>query len=285
MLKHMQDAPPSVLEERPDLPPAVGLIISRALAKRPENRYRTAGALVNDLSIALESEDSADLPSVGVKSVETQIPDEARDEWPDEETLVRPRVTPVPVQPLPSRPDLRTRPMPPPISSFNPWKILIPALAGLLVIFGVIYVFTRGTETNSATPVEPALVADPNSQPVEPSPPATGKNEAGIPTGGATSTLPENVNANAAVSPTPLEDFTPDTNAEVDDDSNVNSNTNRPANRPLPSPTRQTNSNSEGPPPPPVVRPSPRPSVPPPSPTENDQREIEDPEISVLLRN
>jgi serine/threonine-protein kinase len=283
MLKHMQDEPPSVLEERPDLPPAVGLIISRALAKLPENRYRSAGALVNDLSIAAES--GAEPLAAEVRKVETKSPDEAGDDWPDEETLVRPRVTPVPVQPLPTaRPDLRTRPMPPPpISSFNPWKILIPSLAGLLVIFAVIYIFTRGTETNSATPVEPSLVADPNSQAVEPSPPATGGSEAGIPTGGVTTTLPTNANANADVSPTPIESFTPDPNIVVDDP-NLNSNTNRPANRPLPSPTRQTNGNSEEPPPPPAPKASPKPSEPAPSPA-GDQNTNEDPETSVLFRH
>src|SRR5207249_8934372 len=35
MLKQLQELPPSVLEERKDLPESVGLIVSRALAKRP----------------------------------------------------------------------------------------------------------------------------------------------------------------------------------------------------------------------------------------------------------
>jgi serine/threonine-protein kinase len=45
LLQHLQDAPPSVLEARPDLPPAVGDVIARALAKDPDERYGSAGEL------------------------------------------------------------------------------------------------------------------------------------------------------------------------------------------------------------------------------------------------
>jgi serine/threonine protein kinase len=45
LLQHLQDAPPSVLTARPDLPAAVGEVIARALAKDPAERYATAGDL------------------------------------------------------------------------------------------------------------------------------------------------------------------------------------------------------------------------------------------------
>jgi len=52
MLKQMQEPAPSVLEERSDLPAAVGQVLARALAKRPEDRYQRIGDLVEDLAIA-----------------------------------------------------------------------------------------------------------------------------------------------------------------------------------------------------------------------------------------
>src|SRR6266550_803929 len=52
MLKQMQEAAPSVLDERADLPESVGRIVSRALAKQPKDRYQRAGELVEDLAIA-----------------------------------------------------------------------------------------------------------------------------------------------------------------------------------------------------------------------------------------
>src|SRR6267143_6326172 len=52
MLKHLQETAPSVLDERNDLPGAVGRVISQALEKRPEDRYETVGELVEDFTIA-----------------------------------------------------------------------------------------------------------------------------------------------------------------------------------------------------------------------------------------
>src|SRR3982751_3868165 len=39
MMKHLQEPPPSILEERDDLPQQVGMVITSALAKRPEDRF------------------------------------------------------------------------------------------------------------------------------------------------------------------------------------------------------------------------------------------------------
>src|SRR5205814_8033922 len=45
LLQHLQDPAPSVLIARPDLPPAVGEVIARALVKDPAERYASAGEL------------------------------------------------------------------------------------------------------------------------------------------------------------------------------------------------------------------------------------------------
>jgi len=185
----------------------------------------------------------------------------------DEETLVRRRAT-RPMTPPISTPDpspvvpsvvvpLRGQ-APPNISSFNPWKILIPSVIGLLVIFGVIYAFSRDPQPTGAAPAGSPLVADPNSSPVEPASPATGQSEAGIPSGGNTNqTANSNVNANAAASPAAGELPGEVGNINGNDNSNGNSNTKKPS----PSPTRTVD--EEPPPPLPTATnpPIPKPSV------------------------
>lgn len=49
VFKVIQAPPPPVLEVNPDLPPEVGDIISRCLAKKPDDRYATARQLADDL--------------------------------------------------------------------------------------------------------------------------------------------------------------------------------------------------------------------------------------------
>jgi hypothetical protein len=181
----------------------------------------------------------------------------------DEVTVVRRRLDTTPGTGAHAVPAL------PPAAGVNPWKILIPALAGLLVVFGVVYVFTRGSQpTTNANQTEPTLVADPNSQAVEPSPPPTGSAEQGIPAGGITNNqvvdanANANANANVEASPTPDENVNAEINANTGNE-NANANSNRPAtNPPLPSPSRQLNANENPTAPPPAEKkpPSPAPS-------------------------
>jgi serine/threonine protein kinase len=59
LLKHLQDAPPSVLEARPELPAAVGEVVARALAKDPSERFASAGDLARAFRAAFERGESA----------------------------------------------------------------------------------------------------------------------------------------------------------------------------------------------------------------------------------
>jgi eukaryotic-like serine/threonine-protein kinase len=245
MLKHLQEPAPSVLAERNDLPPAIGRVVARALEKRPEDRYQTADELIEDFTIAAGMEPPATsgsfnrvahLPTEGVAA-----------ENDDEATVVRPRVTrqiepPVPPPVVPSY----TRPTPPlPEPGFNPWKVLVPSLIGLLVIFAVVYAFSRSSQPTNTTTSGPALAADPHSSPVEPAAPPTGDSEAGIPAGGTTSPA-TNTNSNVSGSPLPAGDASPaaagDTNPIANNNTNDNANDNtnsKNASPPLPSPTQQ----------------------------------------------
>jgi len=267
MMKHLQDPVPSVLEERTDLPPAVGRVVARAMAKLPDNRYQTIHELLEDLMIAAGmSVLKLDAPV----QTATNVTDDA-----DEVTVVRPRVEPrpSPVRRAPVTVPVTPVPQPPPQTSFNPIKILIPSAVALLIIFAVIYAFTResGTPANLNSN-QPALVADPNSQPVQPAQTPTGRGEEGIPAGGAitpTANANTNVNANAnvGVSPVPIEDLSPPpaTNANVNVNVNANANSNRTAPA-LPEPTKTvTPETVPAPPPPgsksPEVKPSPSPAA------------------------
>ena len=121
--------------------------------------------------------------------------------------------------------------MPPPApaaSGFNPLKVLIPSVVGLLVVFAAIYALTKtptpAVDANTNQQV-PSLAPDPNSQPVQPTQPATGKGEQGIPSGGSI-TPPANVSASPAasvdVSPIPLADLSPAPSANANANTNAN---------------------------------------------------------------
>ena len=265
MLKHLQQPAPSVLDERGDVPEAVGRVVARAMEKRPEDRYETVGELVEDFTIAAGMEPASVSSSGTNRAFEPPTAQQLSDDA-DEETLVRRRVTrpmepPIPPPLAPSFARGMSGQMPAPNTSLNPWKVLIPAAIGLLVIFGVIYAFTRNSQlTNATTPG--TLAADPNSSPVEPVKPPTGASESGIPAGGTTNQ--SNTNANTSVSPEVSASPNDIGGVNLNDNANENSNTKKPSNLPLPSPTRSVD--LELPPPsPPATKPAPKPTVSPPS--------------------
>ncbi len=273
MLRHLQEPAPSVLAERSDVPEAIGRVIARALEKRPEDRYATVAELIEDFTIAAGIE-PAGVSSGAYQRVETSSGPLIEEDDADEETLVRRRETrpmapPVVEEALPSSdvvPRIVTRipSQTPPPSGINIWKVIVPSVIGLMVIFGVIYAFTRNSQPINATTPGEALAADPNSSPVEPAKPATGESEAGIPAGGTTNPA---ANSNANTSASPDASGSPNDIPGVDLNANVNTNENsNSAKSPtpaLPSPTRSVD--SEPPPPPPTPKPTnpplPKPTV------------------------
>jgi serine/threonine protein kinase len=244
MMKHLQEPVPSVLDERTDIPAPVGRVVAKAMAKVPENRYQTVQELIEDLTIAAGMTvnpmmapaaviAAIDGGSIAVTPVQEQDPDEV--------TVVSPRYTP----PASTRRAPVTVPVAPPPqvktgSSLNPLKILIPSAVALLVVFVAIYAFTKdSTPTANANDnqQQQTLAADPNSKPVKPAQPATGKGEEGIPAGGAITppaNANANANANAEVSPSPIVEASP--SASVN--GNANSNSNSKTVPALPEPTR-----------------------------------------------
>jgi serine/threonine protein kinase len=257
MMKHLQEPVPSILDERSDVPAAVGRVVARAMAKLPDNRYQSVNELLEDLTIAA---------GMTVLRLDSAVPPAVVADEPDEITVVRPRVEPVGT--------LRRAPVtvpvgappPPSKSSVSPVKILIPSAAALLVVFAAFYVFTRNPAmpTNTNLNQQPSLVADPNSQPVQPAQPPTGKGEEGISAGGVINSSANanvNPNANAAISPIPVEELSPAANTNTN--TNSNSNQKVPA---LPEPTKSVTPVTAPAPPPggtktPEVKPSPSPAA------------------------
>lgn len=260
MMKHLQQPPPSVLDERSDVPPAVGTVVSRAMEKLPENRYKNVAELIEDFTIAAGMEITAPTSGqhtrvvVPTKSASQELADER-----DEETLVRRRVTtPMARPPQPA-------PLPPPSAGINPWKILVPSVVGLLVLFGVIYAFTRNSQPTTETPPTSTLTADPNGQPVEAASPATGAPESGIPAGGATSpTEKPSPSPEASAEPSPSPEPSDAAGANTNVNANENSNTKKAPALPTPSPKVVV---EEPPPPAPTATkaPAPKPTLPAPS--------------------
>ena len=240
MMKHLQEPPPSILEERKDLPAGVGRVIARALAKRPEDRYQKAGELYEALSAAATEEPTPSTSAVptavdtGRIIVPTGANEPARPtlgERDDEATVVSAGH---------ARP--RTDELPPPVApvvienaGFSLWRIAVPALAVLAIIFAVVYAMqSRSGPTSSREPTAP-LQTDPNGQPVQSITPPTGQAEhnlvpasatptpaAGEVIGGPVTTTPSG-NVNAAPSPTPGKEnanrnSNPDDNANDQDD-------------------------------------------------------------------
>src|SRR5215213_922039 len=216
MMKHLQEPVPSILEERSDLPASVARVVARAMAKVRDNRYQNVAELVEDLTIAAGMTIHRIGPVGVTNTAETLI---RRDDA-DEVTVVRARQEAYEPPPVPRRapvtvPVSSVMPPPAPATGFNPLKVLIPAAVALLVVFAAIYALTKNStpgDANTNQQQVPGLAADPNSQPVQPAQPATGKGEEGIPSGGSISP-PANVNASPSasveVSPEAIEDISP----------------------------------------------------------------------------
>jgi serine/threonine protein kinase len=188
MMQHVQDPPPSVLATRPDLPPALDGVITRALAKVPGDRFQTVGELFAALSTAA-GEDLVAAPRSLETIVSVPVSPAVDDE--DEETVVRPRETPQ-YAPLPAV-------TPEEIASFSPWRIIVPAVIVIVVVFGIVFLLTSGAgqPQPKPTPGQTELAVDPNSQPVQPGSSPNGASEHSIQPLGVASPAVGSANTNS----------------------------------------------------------------------------------------
>ncbi len=74
-IKHAIEAPPSLLDFNTNIPPAVEQVIMKALAKKPEQRYATAGELARALRSAAFEAHTVMSPTVAPVSTTVDTPD------------------------------------------------------------------------------------------------------------------------------------------------------------------------------------------------------------------
>jgi len=208
MMKHLQEPPPSLLEDRSDLPPAVSRIVTQAMAKRPEDRYQTVGELADALALAAKGQTQADAAAgiatagvaperatarIVVPTASNNAPRPTTDIEEDDSTIV------VPPQPgrsaVVETESINSQYAVPPPENFNLVRILGLSAVALLVVFAIVYAITSRKSTAPANNQNPTqLTSDPNGQPVTPAQAPTGQGEKGI----TTAIAPSNVNANTS---------------------------------------------------------------------------------------
>jgi serine/threonine-protein kinase len=254
MMKQLQDEPPDLLKERADLSPEVVNVVKRALAKRPDDRFQSAG----DLSEALTNAAGDNVPVVLPAAANTRqtVRDTNRIVVPtgsndaprttvtdaDEETMVRAR----PVVTSVSYERLEPVPPQPRAEGWKAWRMAFIALAGMIVIGGVLYaLLSKRPAVDAQTP---PLTVDPNSQPVQPGSRPSGQSEQGIAPNSPPTTSNPNTNSNT-------QDTNQNQNSELPalppGDLNINANNNSQPNSNSGG-TNPSNSNSDGQNPPPA---------------------------------
>jgi serine/threonine-protein kinase len=76
LVAHMSAPPPKASEQRPGLPPAVDAVLERGMAKQPQDRYPSCGALAAELGAALEGHAAA--PTVPLARPTLPMPPQPR---------------------------------------------------------------------------------------------------------------------------------------------------------------------------------------------------------------
>ena len=265
MMKHVQEPPPSLLTVRSDLPAAVDDVVRRALSKQPGDRFASAGELAEALSRAALATDELATSRATVAGAPDTVPnapiaplvDDA-----DEVTVVRPVAPHTFVRQGPSVSAARELDADSAITTFNPWRIMLPAAIVLVAVFGIVFLLTRGTSQISGSPGQEGqsgMVADPNSQPVEQMSPPSGAGERDIQPSSATTPVVGKESASPSPNANKREVLPAEINGNFGESENANTRrVNKNSNQSSESP-KATPAQAEESPPLPKPSPSPRP--------------------------
>lgn len=241
LLKHLRESPPAIREERPALPVAVDRVVMRALAKRPEERFQTAGELASALALAATGVEQtatfAEKPRIVVP-----VEEEREEATVVQSTVAAPTVA---TGPTPTRP--------------RPWQLLVPGVVLLVTVFGIFYALHRSRSNTESG--QPSVVTEPGVQPVRPARPATGESERDVavreraPHDNSNQQSPENANRASGTELVPLPAVTgttiepvlpPDAEPRLIEEAAAgNRNANRNGARTEPTPRPMSNANQK----------------------------------------
>lgn len=159
--KHVQEEPTPVTHFRPDIPPELGTIVSRLMAKKPEDRYQSARELLRDLKRVSEIVHGAagSAPGLALSGMSgSRVP--------------APEPTPLPRNERPERATITIRPMPRDAQrrrqAWMPWilggSLVVAVIGGALVGQWLKASNDAGSPTNPSVPAGPtAPIATPTS--------------------------------------------------------------------------------------------------------------------------
>ncbi len=215
MMQHLQEPAPSILNERPDLPPAINKIVERALAKQPENRFESAGKLAEAFAVAVAEIVEIERADAQTAIVASSVNDESATptdsnavsrltvQMNDDDATLLQQPAPVDAIVTPaervaaayayaaaSEQAVRA-------TSGIPWRFVVPVALIILIAVGLYATgnLPLGGNANTASPATTntaPLKADPQSQPVTPSTAtASGESERNLNVRPVAPTIPE----------------------------------------------------------------------------------------------
>lgn len=143
LVAHVHDPIPSVRTEVGELPEQLDAIVAKTMAKRPADRFRSAGELASALGRALEEVETTKLGRP--EPTQPATPREAPTEVAPGETEVAPGETEIATRERTTLPGAPRRPPPAPPSDRRRARALLAAgLGGLLVVVGVVVALIAG---------------------------------------------------------------------------------------------------------------------------------------------
>lgn len=149
VLKHINEPVPRLRDQRDDLPPALDRVLQRALAKLPQNRYKTAMEFAEDFSRAIKNTDAqAVLEEYAIPSPTptARVPQ-----------IVKPDIQPTPTQPASTATDSQAGSTQPSVNATAPTIIMQQntnplLLLGGFAIIAVLLVIVVLVVTNQTSP-------------------------------------------------------------------------------------------------------------------------------------
>lgn len=174
VFKHIQDPLPSARKFNPDLPESVELVLLKALAKGPEDRYQTAEDFARAVQRAIPESDSAE-DTTAQASMPAVLTIAAQSAPPDEKTAIA-EVPPGPGTPsiqsaIPERPR-ESRKVARESSKPRRFPVWVLAGIGVIALIVVAIVLATNAPRNAMQSTIPTQVVSNTTAPIIPPPPS-----------------------------------------------------------------------------------------------------------------